>query len=176
MILQIIFFKKKKRLYNYGAVHPSVSRHLPANADDFRMDRGVTASLEDSDAARNLVPNLKIQLITGGHLCSSTAEVKQLESEGSKNNWLWNQSKSETNVINNLEILQYMIKCALHEVSRLPNYLLSLGYFVFTTMDHLHYRLNFDLNKPRQKFHRSLKEHHKISNISISLRNVVKCG
>jgi hypothetical protein len=32
-------------------------------------------------------------------------------------------------------------------------------------MDHLHYRLNFDLNKSRQKFHHSLKEHHKISNI-----------
>ena len=30
---------------------------------------------------------------------------------------------------------------------------------------HLHYRLNFDLNKSRQKFHHSLKEHHKISNI-----------
>jgi hypothetical protein len=29
-------------------------------------------------------------------------------------------------------------------------------------MDHLHYRLNFDLNKSRQH---SLKEHHKISNI-----------
>jgi hypothetical protein len=28
-------------------------------------------------------------------------------------------------------------------------------------MDHLHYRLNFDLNKSRQKFHHSLKEHHK---------------
>ena len=32
-------------------------------------------------------------------------------------------------------------------------------------MDHLHYRLNFDFNKSRQKFHHSLKEHHKISNI-----------
>jgi hypothetical protein len=31
-------------------------------------------------------------------------------------------------------------------------------------MDHLHYRLNFDLNKSRQ-IHHSLKEHHKISNI-----------
>jgi hypothetical protein len=31
--------------------------------------------------------------------------------------------------------------------------------------DHLHYRLNFDLDKSRQKFHHSLKEHHKISNI-----------
>jgi hypothetical protein len=30
--------------------------------------------------------------------------------------------------------------------------------------DHLHYRLNFDLNKSRHKFHHSLKEHHKISN------------
>ena len=29
----------------------------------------------------------------------------------------------------------------------------------------LHFRLNFDLNKSRQKFHHSLKEHHKISNI-----------
>ena len=33
------------------------------------------------------------------------------------------------------------------------------------SMDHFHYRLNFDLNKSRQKFHHSLKEHHKISNI-----------
>ena len=32
-------------------------------------------------------------------------------------------------------------------------------------MDHLHYRLNFDLDKSRQKVHHSLKEHHKISNI-----------
>jgi hypothetical protein len=32
-------------------------------------------------------------------------------------------------------------------------------------MDHLHYRLHFDLNKSGQKFHHSLKEHHKISNI-----------
>ena len=32
-------------------------------------------------------------------------------------------------------------------------------------MDHLHYRLNFDLDKSRQKFHHSLKEPHKISNI-----------
>ena len=32
-------------------------------------------------------------------------------------------------------------------------------------VDHLRYRLNFDLNKSRQKFHHSLKEHHKISNI-----------
>jgi hypothetical protein len=31
-----------------------------------------------------------------------------------------------------------------------------------STMDHLHYRLNFDLNKSRQKFHHSLKEHHKL--------------
>jgi hypothetical protein len=30
---------------------------------------------------------------------------------------------------------------------------------------------NFDLDKSRQKFHHSLKEHHKVS-----LRNVVKCG
>jgi hypothetical protein len=28
-----------------------------------------------------------------------------------------------------------------------------------------HKRLNFDLHKSRQKFHHSLKEHHKISNI-----------
>jgi hypothetical protein len=32
-------------------------------------------------------------------------------------------------------------------------------------IDHLRNRLNFDLNKSRQKFHHSLKEHHKISNI-----------
>jgi hypothetical protein len=33
------------------------------------------------------------------------------------------------------------------------------------SMDHLRNRLNFDLNKSRQKFHHSLKEHHNISNI-----------
>ena len=33
------------------------------------------------------------------------------------------------------------------------------------TIDHLRNRQNFDLNKSRQKFHHSLKEHHKISNI-----------
>jgi hypothetical protein len=32
---------------------------------------------------------------------------------------------------------------------------------------------NFDLDKSRQKFHHSLKEHHKISNIPISF--VAKC-
>jgi hypothetical protein len=32
-------------------------------------------------------------------------------------------------------------------------------------IDHLRNRQNFDLNKSRQKFHYSLKEHHKISNI-----------
>jgi hypothetical protein len=32
-------------------------------------------------------------------------------------------------------------------------------------MDLFYYRLNFDLNMSRQKFHHSLKEHHKISNI-----------
>ncbi len=64
-----------------------VSRtRLPVNADDFRMDQGVTASPADSDAAKNLAPNLKSQPITVGHLYLSTAEVKQLEWEGSKNN------------------------------------------------------------------------------------------
>jgi hypothetical protein len=33
-------------------------------------------------------------------------------------------------------------------------------------MDLFYYRLNFDLNMSRQKFHHSLKEHHKISNIT----------
>jgi hypothetical protein len=37
--------------------------------------------------------------------------------------------------------------------------------FEFNLIDHLHYRLNFDLNKSRQKFHHSWKEHHKISYI-----------
>jgi hypothetical protein len=32
-------------------------------------------------------------------------------------------------------------------------------------MDHSPINQNFDLNKSRQKFHHSLKEHHKISNI-----------
>ena len=36
------------------------------------------------------------------------------------------------------------------------------------------YEQNFDLDKSRQHFFNGLKEHHKISNIS--LRNVVKCG
>jgi hypothetical protein len=37
---------------------------------------------------------------------------------------------------------------------------------VWLPIDHLRNRQNFDLNKSRQKFHYSLKEHHKISNIS----------
>jgi hypothetical protein len=46
----------------------------------------------------------------------------------------------------------------------------SVSYFVEQSkiecvIDHLHNRLNFDLNKSRQKFQHSLKEHHKISNI-----------
>jgi hypothetical protein len=53
----------------------------------------------------------------------------------------------------------------LHQVLRLFILPTKLRLFMFTTMDHLHYRLNFDLNKFRQKFHHSLKEHHKISNI-----------
>jgi hypothetical protein len=36
---------------------------------------------------------------------------------------------------------------------------------MFETIDHLRNRLNFDLNKSRQKFQDNLKEHHKISNI-----------
>ena len=36
---------------------------------------------------------------------------------------------------------------------------------VIWLIDHLRNRLNFDLNKSGQKFHHSLKEHHKISNI-----------
>jgi hypothetical protein len=36
---------------------------------------------------------------------------------------------------------------------------------IWRWIDHLRNRLNFDLNKSRQKFHHSLKEHHKISNI-----------
>jgi ribosome-associated translation inhibitor RaiA len=32
-------------------------------------------------------------------------------------------------------------------------------------IDHLRNRLNFDLNKSKHKFHHSLKEHHKISDI-----------
>ena len=32
-------------------------------------------------------------------------------------------------------------------------------------MDHSPINQNFELNKSRQKFHHSLKEHHKISNI-----------
>jgi hypothetical protein len=46
-------------------------------------------------------------------------------------------------------------------------------------MDLLPNYQNLDLNKSRQTFHHSLKEHHKISNIpnsEVSLRNVVKCG
>jgi hypothetical protein len=41
-------------------------------------------------------------------------------------------------------------------------------------IDHLRNRLNFNLNKSRQKFHHSLKEHHKISNIAdnIALRSL----
>jgi hypothetical protein len=33
------------------------------------------------------------------------------------------------------------------------------------SIDHLRNRQNFDLDKSRHKFHHSLKEHHKISNI-----------
>jgi hypothetical protein len=36
----------------------------------------------------------------------------------------------------------------------------------FDTMDHSPINQNFELNKSRQKFHHSLKEHHKISNIT----------
>ena len=38
------------------------------------------------------------------------------------------------------------IKYALHRVLRLPNYI-SLDYFIFSTIDHLRNRLNFDLDK-----------------------------
>ena len=37
--------------------------------------------------------------------------------------------------------------------------------FIYITMDHSPINQNFELNKSRQKFHHSLKEHHKISNI-----------
>jgi hypothetical protein len=44
---------------------------------------------------------------------------------------------------------------------------LSWNYFknVYKTMDQLPNEQNFDLDKSRRKFHHSLKEHHKISNI-----------
>jgi hypothetical protein len=43
-------------------------------------------------------------------------------------------------------------------------------------MDQSPINQNFELNKSRQKFHHSLKEHHQISNNSkVSLQNVVKC-
>jgi hypothetical protein len=35
----------------------------------------------------------------------------------------------------------------------------------FQTMDQSYINQNFELDKSRQKFHHSLKEHHKISNI-----------
>ena len=42
--------------------------------------------------------------------------------------------------------------------------------FRIASIDHLRNRLNFDLNKSRQKFHHSLKEHHKISNTPAKFR------
>ena len=46
-----------------------------------------------------------------------------------------------------------------HMISKLYNYQNH------PTMDHSPINQNFELNKSRQIFHRSLKEHHKISNI-----------
>jgi hypothetical protein len=42
---------------------------------------------------------------------------------------------------------------------------LSFDQVLACAIDHLRNRQNFDLNKSRQEFHHSLKEHHKISNI-----------
>ena len=52
-----------------------------------------------------------------------------------------------------MDMITDMIKCALHQVLRLPN-----GPIPYNEQ-------NFDLDKSRQKFHHSLKEYHKISNI-----------
>jgi hypothetical protein len=46
-----------------------------------------------------------------------------------------------------------------------PNKDSRWNYTSVGSIDHLRNRLNFDLNKSRQKFHHSLKEHPKISNI-----------
>ena len=65
--------------------------------------------------------------------------------------------------IANAEMQKGLIQSrSLHERFRS---LLFKDRFQSNLMDHLHYRLNFDLNKSRQKFHHSLKERHKISNI-----------
>ena len=56
----------------------------------------------------------------------------------------------------------YMINIVIntdHMISKLYNYQNH------PTMDHSPINQNFELNKSRQIFHRSLKEHHKISNI-----------
>jgi hypothetical protein len=52
----------------------------------------------------------------------------------------------------------------LHDQFRWDLYL-NMPRVSYIWIDHLRNRLNFDLNKSRQTFHHSLKEHHKISNI-----------
>ena len=41
----------------------------------------------------------------------------------------------------------------------------KISIYTANSMDHSPINQNFELNKSRQKFHHSLKEHHKISNI-----------
>ena len=70
-------------------------------------------------------------------------------------------------VAGEFEVVQFFVISSLKRLSserkldRKPNTIIRYD----VLMDHLHYRLNFDLNKSRQKFHHSLKEHHKIRNI-----------
>jgi hypothetical protein len=57
----------------------------------------------------------------------------------------------------NSDIFSYSPTTTVDKMKYLSHYRIEI--------DHLRNRLNFDLNKSRQKFHHSLKEHHKISNI-----------
>ena len=67
--------------------------------------------------------------------------------------------------------MQCIIEQLLNLVFVIPgpsiSFLVSVMIILTLTLliDHLRNRLKFDLNKSRQKFHHSLKEHHKISNI-----------
>ena len=49
--------------------------------------------------------------------------------------------------------------------TQLRGSVILLAHYFILLIDHSRNRLNFDLNKSRQKFHHSLKDHHKISNI-----------
>ena len=82
----------------------------------------------------------------------------------------FNECGFSAHIPSNKYVLNQLFACVVYAWLVIYSYSAIKWYFniyhfeMFST-DHLRNRQNFDPNKSRQKFHHSLKEHHKISNI-----------